>query len=491
MHARLWLLLLVFAASHAVPATLPAQEAEPPAAAEDDPPAVDPAEEIDEETPVAPQRVEVDDIAGDDEIAERLLRILNATERVRNPGVEVVDSVVFLTGTAATEEFKTWAGSLARNTQDVVEVVNRIEIAAGPYGVFTPAYRELQRLGRDAVELLPLLVLMLVVIVLTWYAAKFAIRLADRLFRRRFSNSLIRQVAAKAIAIPVILFGIYIALRVAGLTQMAGTVLGGTGIVGLVLGIAFRDIAENFLASILISLQRPFELGDLVQIGDHRGYVQAVTTRGTELMTLDGNNVQIPNSTVYKATIENYTANRAIRLEFSVGIGYGDSVTQAQEVALDVLTTHPVVLGDPEPLVLVSELGAATVNLHVYFWIDGHEHSVLKARSSVVRLVKRAFEKHGISMPDEAREVVFPDGVPVVQLEGQAAEQVKLPAPAEDEAEKQERQAGDDAIVTSAEGDFASEADEISEQAALSRRAGDGENLLEPVHETEPDGVTG
>jgi small conductance mechanosensitive channel len=75
------------------------------------------------------------------------------------------------------------------------------------------------------------------------------------------------------------------------------------------------------------------------------------------------------------------------------------------------------VLGNPEPWVLVDGLGSATVQLRVYFWLEGTTHSWLKVRSSVIRLVKRAFQDAGISMPDEAREVVFPDGVPVRMLE--------------------------------------------------------------------------
>ena len=68
--------------------------------------------------------------------------------------------------------------------------------------------------------------------------------------------------------------GAYLILRVSGLTQLALTVVGGTGLIGLVIGIAFRDITDNFLASIFLSLQRPFENGDLVEIAGETGYVQ-------------------------------------------------------------------------------------------------------------------------------------------------------------------------------------------------------------------------
>ena len=185
-----------------------------------------------------------------------------------------------------------------------------------------------------------------------------------------------------------------------------------TGLLGLALGIAF------FLTSIFLSMQRPFEMGDLVEISGVTGFVHQLNVRTTILMTLDGNLAQIPYATVYKNNLLNFTTNSNRREDFVVGIGYDDSINEAQEIARQVLVAHPAVLNDPEPLVLAENLGNATVTLRIYFWVNGREHSWLKVRSSLIRLVKRAYQKHGISMPDEAREVVFPQGVPVTMLQG-------------------------------------------------------------------------
>ncbi len=274
----------------------------------------------------------------------------------------------------------------------------------------------------------------------------------------------------------VFLFGTYIVLRISGLTQLALTVVGGTGLIGLAVGIAFRDITENFLASVFLSMQRPFETGDLVEVAGVAGYVQQLNVRTTILMTLDGNLVQVPNAVVYKSNLRNFTTNCNRREDFVVGIGYDDSVNDAQEIARKVLADHPAVLHDPEPWVLADSMGRSTINLRVYFWLDGREHSNLKVRSSVIRLVKLAFQKHGISMPDEAREVVFPRGVPVTMLDrkpGDAngampAKRLPIEVPREDL----------DAVSTRAEGGLSSEAGVIEEQARQAQPLKDGENLL-------------
>ena len=124
--------------------------------------------------------------------------------------------------------------------------------------------------------------------------------------------------------------------------------------------------------------------------------------------------MEIPNATVYKNTIRNFTTNRNRREDFTVGIGYDMPIAKAQEISLEVLRDHPAVLDDPEPWSLVDSLGPSAVVLRIYFWLDGSRHSWLKVRSSVIRLVKRAFQDAGITIPDPSRELVFPKGVPVI-----------------------------------------------------------------------------
>jgi small-conductance mechanosensitive channel len=193
-------------------------------------------------------------------------------------------------------------------------------------------------------------------------------------------------------------------------------------------------------------------------------------------MALDGNLVQIPNASVYKSNLRNFTTNSNRRDEFDVGIGYDDAISEAQEIALQVLKEHPAVLSEPEPLVLVDSLGKATVNLRVYFWINGRKHSYLKVRSSVIRLVKRAFQKHGITMPDEAREVVFPQGIPITLLDGKPAGTAQAMAQKEPLTAAPSQEPA--VISTQAEGGLQSEATVLDEQARKAQPLREGENLL-------------
>jgi small-conductance mechanosensitive channel len=420
----------------------------------------------------APVKVDVKPVSRDEDIRNRLQRVLDATNWFDHPQVHVEDGVVFLSGRAESDELKKWAGDLARNTQDVVAVANRMDVPRPSTWDLRPAWRGLLGLWRDFIHSLPFIILALFILVLSAVAGRLVCRVAKSVLHNRVQARILRNVIATGIGVLVFLIGAYIVLQVSGLTQLALTIVGGTGLIGLALGIAFRDITENFLASIFLSVQKPFDTGDLIEVAGVTGYVQQLNMRTTIVMALDGNLVQIPNSSVYKSNIRNFTANRNRREDFVVGIGYGDSIIEAQEVARRVLIDHPAVLDDPEPSVLADSLGKATVNLRVYFWIDGRKNSWLKVRSSVIRLVKLAFQNHGISIPDEAREVVFPQGVPVTMLET-TPKHTPLPAsarqPPADEVE---------VASTKAEGGLSSEAGVIEEQARRAQPLDDKENLL-------------
>ena len=116
--------------------------------------------------------------------------------------------------------------------------------------------------------------------------------------------------------------------------------------------------------------------------GGHTGVVQNLNVRTTVLLTLDGNQVQIPNAIVYKSIIKNYSSIPSRRAEFAVGIGYESSAAKAQVLIAAVLQEHPAVLDTPEPLVLVEELGPATVNLRIYYWFDSATYSPYKINSA-------------------------------------------------------------------------------------------------------------
>jgi small conductance mechanosensitive channel len=417
----------------------------------------EPAKETTEaETPAEQPaaKIDVKPAALDTDIATRLTKILQATEWFEDPRVVVTEGVVFLEGTTNSNERKEWATKLASNTESVVAVANRMTVRESSIWDFSPAWREIDTMRRNAIQALPQFLLSLLILIATYFAAKLFALLWRRIAARRTENPLLRDVLVKALTIPVTLFGIYLALRVTGLTRLAATVLGGTGLLGLILGIAFRDIAENFLASLLISMQRPFRAGDDITVEGRSGIVLAVTTRGTTLMTPEGNHVRIPNSIIYKSAIINKTANPKQRVEYFLSLDAQQSLSHSQEAVLKVLKEHEAVLKDPEPLVLIDRMYRNIAILKVLFWLDTKKHAKDKVRSALIRLSKIAL-----------REV---------------SKECKTPVTAEANHEQTEPaiEEPDESSSTRAEGRLESDADEIQRQAMNSRSVEEGTDLL-------------
>ncbi|WP_299968389.1 mechanosensitive ion channel family protein [uncultured Roseobacter sp.] len=413
----------------------------------DVPPAEEPAT-------VPESEVAIEPTARDSEIETRITRILQATGWFDALRVTADEGIVFLNGITTSEAHRTWARDLAAKTAGTVAVVNNISVESRVDWSLEPALNELEKLAEETLAVLPLILLALLVLPLAWYASRLVARLAVLVLTRSIHSPFLRQVTARAISFPVFLLGLYIVLQVAGLTQLALSVVGGAGVLGIIIGFAFRDIAENFLASLILSVRRPFQRGDFIEVAGISGTVKAMNSRSTLITSIEGNEIHVPNSTIFKNVIENFTSSPNRRGDFLVGIGYDAQVATAQTVIMDCLQNHPAVLAEPEPMVLVDALGASTVNIRTYFWFDGHRISPIKLKSALLRAVKTALLNEGISMPDEAREVIFPEGVRVI---GPGSESV---TPAEEVTPSQP--AAPEPQVTEGEGDLLTETPEDS-----------------------------
>ncbi|RDV27605.1 mechanosensitive ion channel family protein [Alteromonas aestuariivivens] len=329
--------------------------------------------------------------------------------------------------------------------------------------------------GLSLWQQLPGIALGLLLLLLTLFLANPLSSWVVSPFFRSSQNALMRLVTRRTIAVLIVLMGCYLFLKLAGLTEFAVAVVSGTGILGIILGFAFRDIAENFVSSLLLTVQRPFKLNDVVQINQHMGIVQKVTTRATTLVDFDGNHIQIPNASIYKGVIKNFTANPKMRGQFVIGVGYDNDIAVAQQLAVDLLASRPQVLDDPAPQVLIDSLGSATVNIKVYYWINVEQTSVVKMSSVLMRELVALYTRQGISMPDDAREIIFPQGIPVIhQSEDKAGPAAKPEAPA------QWARTAPEEVTTQSQlnEDVSSDNETIRQQAAKSRDPEAGGNIL-------------
>ncbi|MBM6550753.1 mechanosensitive ion channel family protein [Marinomonas ostreistagni] len=329
-------------------------------------------------------------------------------------------------------------------------------------------YQQWLQIVHACAQILPTLLLGLALFVLCYLMSGPLSRLLIRPIALMTDSKLVEVVVRRGISTLIILLGVYLFLRLAGLTEFAVAIMSGTGLIGLILGFAFRDIAENFIASLLLSIQRPFKIDDVIEVDGRVGVIRKVTSRATTLVDYDGNHIQIPNATVYKNTIKNLTANPKMRAKVSIGIGYENDIRSAQTLALSIANQQAAVLNEPPAQVLIETLGASTINLVLYFWVNSEQHSPLKVSSQLMRELVEEFTRRSISMPDDARERILLN-VPTALTQ--------TTEPAREDTETQEPSTATQEPPASLN-DTSSDTDDIREQADQARDPEQGKNII-------------
>jgi small-conductance mechanosensitive channel len=259
------------------------------------------------------------------------------------------------------------------------------------------------------IDQLPGIGLGLLIIILGVLLATVIGRFARKRISKRTQDPLMSRFLSRTIKISFILIAIMVGLRAAGLGYIATGILTAAGASALVLGFAFKDIGENFIAGVILAFSRPYDVDDTVQIGENFGKVKALEFRYTKLKTFDGKDVYIPNSDVLTKPVTNYTEDGFFRWDFIVGIAYEDNITDAKKAIMDALQKEPDVIQDEvhESLVIEDELATSTVNLKVYFWVDTTDFrkSAMITKGAVIRNIKEALENGGFSMPADIQEI--------------------------------------------------------------------------------------
>lgn len=272
-----------------------------------------------------------------------------------------------------------------------------LERLEGYYYAFLKA---LPRIG------LAILLLVLGIIVINWLTNQVKKRIKGKSHDPLMSNFL-----SKAIKIVLFICIFLLALHTAGLSGIAGAILATAGASAVVLGFAFKDIAENFLAGIILAFNRPFHVNDTVQIENIFGKVKSMEFRYTKITTFDGRNVYIPNSDVLTKPVMNYTEDGFYRSDFIVGIAYENDIEKAKEVILACIDNDDDVVKDEQHVSFVAEdeLAASTVNLKVFFWVktDDFRRGTLQTKGKLMQAVKTKLEGAGFNLPANITELKF------------------------------------------------------------------------------------
>jgi len=232
--------------------------------------------------------------------------------------------------------------------------------------------------------------------------------------RRTLPDNVARALS-KAVYYTLIFLGIVAALGTYGVNLSSLLVAG--GIAGIVVGFASQTVFSNLLSGLFIYFDRPFLVGDPIEVEGIGGVVSDIGVFSTKVISWDGVLHRLPNERIFNATIKNFSRMVARRVEYLVSIGYGDDIEKARRVIMKVIEEEPLALAEPEPQVFVSELGDNGVILTVRFWAPTPKWFDAKMR--VLGKIKEALDEAGIEIPFPQSSVWFRNPLKLV-VEGEA-----------------------------------------------------------------------
>jgi small conductance mechanosensitive channel len=249
---------------------------------------------------------------------------------------------------------------------------------------------------------IPNLLTALAIFVVSLYLARGLSRLVGRVLARRKAPEGVTQLLVELTRVSVIAIGGITALqRFFDVTAF----LAGLGIIGFTVGFALQDVMKNFAAGVILLIQQPFHVDEVIGTTGFDGTVLRIDLRSTEIKALDGRIVSIPNADILANPIINYTRAERRRIELPVGVGYKANPETVRKVVLDAVQNVPGFVPEPAPLVGFSNFSDSALELNMYFWIDTALTNTVAARDAALSLVKDALDKKKISLASPVQTV--------------------------------------------------------------------------------------
>ena len=236
----------------------------------------------------------------------------------------------------------------------------------------------------------------LAILLLSWFVSKMLSKGAKKALQTTQSSSqLLTEFISNSIHKVVMFIGLLVAL--AAMDINVAPIMAMVGAAGFVVAFALQGTLSNFASGLMIMFYRPYDIGDVVDVAGIVGTVDSMTLVSTSIVTPDNRMMVVPNNSIWGNIITNVTHSDTRRVDLTFGIGYDDDIEQAEQVMKKILSNHPLVLKDPEPVVKVNELADSSVNFNCRPWVKTADYWTVYA--DVTRAVKEEFDKEGISIP--------------------------------------------------------------------------------------------
>lgn len=298
--------------------------------------------------------------------------------------------------------------------------------------LFQTVKDSLQELVASGVKLIPAILTALIILFLTRYAAQFVQNVVDRVSSKTVRSRSLQLLISKVSNIGVWTTGVLFACIIAFPGLSLGDIIATLGLTSVAIGFAFQDIFKNFLAGILLLVQEPFQINDQVIIGDYEGTVEQIDIRTTRIRTYQGEQVLIPNATVFTSAVQVRTAFAYRRTDLGVGVDYNTSLRQASELLKETISQVEGVLENPEIEIDLVSFGDSSIDFIVRYWTKPQQKMVRHVQTRAIVAIKEAFDQADINIPYPIRTLYFynqdqyNDYMPTPNSDGRSEDALRL-----------------------------------------------------------------
>lgn len=259
----------------------------------------------------------------------------------------------------------------------------------------------------------PYVIASVIVLLFTWLVVFFLRKFGRRLFRRAISRKSLHDLLIRLLTILIWVLGLLFAAMVLFPGITPAKALGAVGLLSVAIGLAFKDIFENFFAGILILWHFPFEEGDVIECQSIVGRVESVEVRNTVIRRMTGELVVVPNLFLFKNPCEVLTNRVRRRVSITVGVAYGEDISRAVEVLEQAVASCKTVRETDPIQVFPLGFGESSLDIEVTWWTGSTPVAVRRSRGEVVTAIKQALDKAGIEIPFPYRVLTFKEPVPL------------------------------------------------------------------------------
>jgi small-conductance mechanosensitive channel len=209
---------------------------------------------------------------------------------------------------------------------------------------------------------------------------------------------------ARLFSIAVFVLGLVIGVDTAGVDLRSLALLGSA--LGIGVGLGLQPIITNFVAGLVLLMERPLKLGDRIDVAGTNGEVMRIGGRSTWVRTNDNEVIIVPNSELISNQLTNWTANDPkVRFAVKVGVSYGSDPQKVKQILLELAADHPDVLHDPAPEVIFSELGESSLNFLLRIWTAKELGNPQRLKSDLYFSIFKSFREHNVEMPFPQRDL--------------------------------------------------------------------------------------